>query len=183
MIGRDGRALYISGTSTLDTAEREQHLRKVGLFTEVLDDSHMAALTAKATHATYPEGAVLMSRGDFGVAMYVVTAGEVDVHLTTGEDNRRHVATLGPGEIVGEMSLLTGARRNATVTARAPVEALEIGKVALEAILARTPELVDRFGAELAERQAELDRIAAESHETGDVAARIRTFFGHILGR
>ena len=50
------------------------------------------------------------------------------------------------GDVVGEMSLMTGARRSATVTATTEVVALEVTKFSLEAIFTRAPELIDRFG-------------------------------------
>ncbi|MHA1552775.1 MAG: cyclic nucleotide-binding domain-containing protein [Alphaproteobacteria bacterium] len=128
-------------------------------------------------HALFPAGSTLMTSGDFGVAMYVILSGTVAVRLITADGHTHAVATLGAGEIVGEMSLMTGARRNATVIASSAVAALEITKVALEEILVETPELVERFGERLAIRQAELDRIAAEPAPPTDITARIRRFF------
>ena len=54
---------------------------------------------------------------------------------------------------------------------------IEITKVALEQLLARAPDLIDRFGAMLAKRQAERDRVAAMNHSGEDLAHRIRHFF------
>ena len=78
--------------------------------------------------------------------------------LGDGELKRR-LARLGEGDVVGEMSLMTGARRSATVTAAGPVTALEVTKAAIEPILNDEPELVERFAAMLERRRAELDRI------------------------
>ncbi len=122
-----------------------------------------------------------MASGDFGVAMYAIVTGRVQVRLVL-EGVERDVAGLGPGDIVGEMSLMTGARRNATVTALSTVTALEITKVALEEILAQAPQLDGRFGAVLASRQAELDRIASEAeHSADDIAGQIRSFFHTVF--
>jgi len=161
----------------MDETDSAAGLRKVALFAEVLDTDHMEALVAKARHVLFPAGATLMTSGDFGVAMYVILSGAVDVRLSTESGESRDVATLSAGDIVGEMSLLTGARRNATVVAVGDVAALEITKVALEEILVQTPALIDRFGKELTTRQAELDRIAAEPATPPDIAAQIRRFF------
>ena len=67
------------------------------------------------------------------------------------------------GDIVGEMSLLTGARRSATVTAATPLEMIEVSKEALAHVLAGAPDLVDRFAAMIHRRQMALDRLAGGS--------------------
>ena len=76
--------------------------------------------------------------------MYVVTDGKVivSVHEPGGE---RVVATLGPGDVVGEMAMITGERRSATVKAKGRVTALEIAKAALAPLLAAEPKLAERF--------------------------------------
>ncbi|MEX0852776.1 MAG: cyclic nucleotide-binding domain-containing protein [Bauldia sp.] len=153
------------------------------LFADVLDGPLLDALAAKSTIMVFAAGTTLMTEGDFGMAMFVVTEGSVVVTLRDAGGRERQVARLGPGDIVGEMSLLTGARRNATVVATTEVTALEITKVGLEDILRRAPELIDRFGAMLGARQGELDRIAASSrHDAGTVAQQIRRFFPSIFG-
>jgi CRP-like cAMP-binding protein len=69
------------------------------------------------------------------------------------------VAAIGAGQIVGEMSLLTGARRSATVTAVSDVTAIEIPKTALKPVLDSSPVLYEHFAVMLAKRQKELDRV------------------------
>ena len=84
--------------------------------------------------------------------------------MLAGGDRGKHIARLGPGAIVGEMSLMTGARRSATVIAATEVEALEVTKPALAPILEASPDLVDRFAAVLKKRQAGLDRALSGRH-------------------
>jgi CRP-like cAMP-binding protein len=82
------------------------------------------------------------------------------------------------------MSLLTGARRSATVTAVGPMEAVEISKQALSNVLEHAPDLVDRFVQMLSRRQAELDHAAGGNAwgmmrlGRGELAGMIRSFFG-----
>lgn len=163
--------------------DAEPILAKTPLFSEVLDDVQRSALALKCRFVDFPDGAVLMSEGDFGASMYALVEGEVAVHVT--ERNREeHVATLGAGEIVGEISLLTGARRTASVSASGPVKALEISKVALEPVLVQKPELLDRFCAILERRQKELEEIHAHAgrwhflgHTGERLIAQVRRFF------
>jgi len=60
-----------------------------------------------------------------------------------------------------------------------------VTKFSLEAIIARAPELVDRFGEMLARRQAELDQIAAAAvpAQKDDIISQIRRFFPGVFGR
>ena len=115
--------------------------------------------------------------------MCVLVDGKVtvSVHSPAGE---KTIATLTPGEVVGEMSLFTGERRSATVTAAGRVAAIEITKDALKPILAGAPALVDRFAALVEQRHAEL---VSRNHEARraisvgmgrtEIAARMSAFY------
>jgi CRP-like cAMP-binding protein len=85
------------------------------------------------------------------------------------------------------MSLLTGARRSATVTALEPVEVIEINKQALGHVLENSPTLVARFVEMLLRRQRELDRLAGgvawgmlRPGKT-ELAHMISSFFGKMM--
>jgi CRP-like cAMP-binding protein len=135
-------------------------LERIGLFAETLDARQIGQLAAKCHMADYGPGATLMTEGEFGTFMVAIVSGRLSVSVAGSRHPTRQVAVLGPGDIVGEMSLMTGARRSATVAAIEPARVVEITKVALESVFARAPELLDRFGEVLARRRAELDRIA-----------------------
>jgi CRP-like cAMP-binding protein len=113
--------------------------------------------------------------------MFVIVSGKAAVTVM-GED--KPIATLGKGDIFGEMSLLTGARRSATVTAATPLETLEISKQALAHVLEHSPGLVDRFVVMLNRRQRELDKLAGGNAwgmlrpGKAELAGMIRSFFG-----
>jgi CRP-like cAMP-binding protein len=160
------------------TAEARAALKRTALFGDVLSPEQIDALAANSHLAIFPEGAVLMTEGDFGSSLFVIVKGDVTVTLADRKGHDHEVATVGAGGIVGEMSLMTGARRNATVVAAGEVVALEIPKVALETILARAPDLINRFGAMLASRQSERDKVAARANSAADFIGQIRHFFG-----
>jgi len=155
-------------------------LAEVSLFAKVLDEDQLERLALRCHEVFFPAGAVMMTEGDFGTSMFVVVEGEVSVGLADKHGGVHDVAKLSAGEFVGEMSLMTGARRNADVVAETDVVAIEITKVALEEILRQAPDLIDQFGLVLAWRQAELDRTAAEVAEANkdDLVSQIRRFFG-----
>src|SRR5437763_10720131 len=83
----------------------------------------------------YPEGAVIMRRGEPGDCMYFVVEGEVEIQLI---DQGLY---LGPGQFFGELALLTGAPRNASVVAATACTLLALDVVDFHELLARQPEL------------------------------------------
>ena len=99
-------------------------------------------------------GATVVGEGDSGQSMFVVVAGRLEVLNKVHDGAQRRIATLEPGSVFGEMSLLTGSPRSATVVSMTPVTLLEVGKVNLERVLRTDPQLAD-----------ELSRIQARRHE------------------
>jgi CRP-like cAMP-binding protein len=153
-------------------------LAAIPLFAETLNARQLDRLAAQSEPVLFPSGTFIISEGDFGDSMFAIVTGEASVTLHDERGEEHGVASVRPGEIVGEMALLTGMRRRATVVAKTDVEALEIKKPALEEMFARAPDLIDRFGMVLAQRQAMLDKVAADAASHKDFASRIRRFFG-----
>ncbi|WP_421725185.1 cyclic nucleotide-binding domain-containing protein [Bauldia sp.] len=129
-------------------------------FNRALDSVELDRLADAARPVTFGRGDALMRQRDLGEVMYVLASGTVVVcvHARGGEEV---VATLKPGEVVGEMAVITGERRSATVIAKRKVTALEIGKPAIGELLVRAPTLAERFAAVVEQRFAEL---AARDH-------------------
>ncbi|SHE65373.1 Cyclic nucleotide-binding domain-containing protein [Kaistia soli DSM 19436] len=155
-------------------------LGRISLFADVLTPQQRSELAARCRLVTYTRGMIVMNEGDFGGFMLAIVTGRLGVTVAERK-TARPVATLGPGEIVGEMSLLTGARRAATVTAIDTTIAVEITKVALEAMFLRSPDLLDRMGALLAERRAKLggpDAPRASESRAREIVEAMRRMFG-----
>jgi CRP-like cAMP-binding protein len=131
-------------------------IKSTPFFADVLTDGEIDALTDHAMTVHFDKGATLTPEDDSARSMFVIISGEVEV--TSGRRGQ-HVATLSAGDIVGEMSLLIGTRRNANVTATQPMEALELGTQALAHALAASPDLAERFAEMLDRRQSELDHL------------------------
>jgi CRP-like cAMP-binding protein len=148
------------------------------LFAETLNPRQLDHLAAQCEPVFFPAGSFLISEGDFGDSMFAIVDGEANVTLHDNRGDEHGVAVVKAGDIVGEMSLLTGMRRRATVVAKTDVAAIEITKPALEEMFARAPDLIDRFGMVLAQRQAVLNKVAADAASHKDFASRIRRFFG-----
>jgi CRP-like cAMP-binding protein len=158
-------------------------LAKTPFFAGVLAPAELDRLAATLVVKDFPRGAVIVRQGDLGASMFVLVEGKatVSLHMRSGEER---IATLGPGDIVGEMSLLTGARRSATVTAANAVRALEIAKPSLEALLVASPGLIERFAATVEQRRAEVDQMHASDSRAAhvglsraEIAARMTAFY------
>ena len=92
-------------------------------------------------------GKVLIREGERGREFFVIVSGEVEVRR-----KGRKVATLGPGDFVGEMALLSKAPRNATVTAVTAVDVLVITDRAFVDLLDKNPTIWLKVTRALAER-------------------------------
>ena len=165
--------------------DAREFLAKVPLFSGALSADQLSFLAQQSRPAFFRAGTRLMNQGDLGGAMFVIVDGEVGVTFVDADAREQTVATLGPGDIVGEMSLFTGDRRTATVAAVTNVNAIEITKWSLERTFARSPELVDKFAGLLASRQAELS--AASGGHGADAREKFtrqaRKVFSSIFGR
>jgi CRP-like cAMP-binding protein len=106
--------------------------------------------------------------------MFILVEGQANVVLERN-GSAKFVASLGAGDCFGEMSLLTGERRSATVIANTDCEVVEIARPILAKSLKQNPELLKELSQLLAKRQMENDGVlAAEISETGLKARETR---------
>jgi small-conductance mechanosensitive channel/CRP-like cAMP-binding protein len=171
------------------TAEEERTRRhdlvaQVPLFAP-LSDVERQKLAASMRHATFGKGETVMRHGEPGQSLYVVRAGTVSVRLFA-DGMEREVATLGPGDFFGEMSLMTGEPRNATVVAATDVECYIIESPAMQQLLHDNKGLTAQIGRLLSQREMKnkieregMSAEAASKHVDHDrLLERIKSFFG-----
>jgi small-conductance mechanosensitive channel len=124
-------------------------LRAVPLFAP-LDPATLREAAAALTEQVYAQGEPIVEEGTAGDSLQILTAGSVSI-----EKQGQTVASLQPGSFFGEMSLLTGERRSATVRAATDCTTLELGKNAFAAVVASRPEILERLSEIIAARQQE----------------------------
>jgi len=115
---------------------------------EVLTDEERDALVREMDVETHDEGSVVISEGESGSSMYVIAAGEVKVYTRGKTGAAVYLANLGEGEFFGEVSVLTGKPRTATITASQRSELLRLDKDKLDNALAMFPgirRVLDEF--------------------------------------
>ena len=113
--------------------------------------------------------------------MFIVHQGTVSVRVNGGNGAPVHeVAQLGPGEVFGEMALLTGEARTADIVALSDAIAFEVSKTALQPILLSLPELAVAITAKIMQRRDRLEsqRADAEDDDQQSLVSRIRAYFG-----
>ncbi|MFP4374982.1 MAG: cyclic nucleotide-binding domain-containing protein [Spirochaetaceae bacterium] len=138
----------------LEVPSVEEELRRLDLFS-ILDDEQVMRVAESAVPRTfYPED-VMVEEGTKGSSLFIVTSGAVQVSKRSPKKTDVEMTRLGAGDVIGEMSLLTGEPRTATVTALVPVTAIEVTKEALAPILREVPELSDKFAEVMLDRRLE----------------------------
>jgi CRP/FNR family transcriptional regulator, cyclic AMP receptor protein len=102
----------------------EDTLARVDLFSN-LDKKELQALGSSCQERKYSAGTTLFSQGDTGVGLYILTGGKVRIIQATNPDRaEEEIATVGTGDVLGEMALLDDLPRSATAIAVEDVTAL-----------------------------------------------------------
>jgi small-conductance mechanosensitive channel/CRP-like cAMP-binding protein len=143
-------------------AEQEQLLTGVDLFAS-LPPELRSQIARSAPMAVYGSGETIVKQGEDGQSMFIVLSGAVRVVLGP---ERREVARIGPGGYFGEMSLLTGEPRSATVLASSDVAVVEIDAELFRRIGAVHPEAIEKIGMAAMLRRAGLDEVKAAAQTT-----------------
>jgi small-conductance mechanosensitive channel/CRP-like cAMP-binding protein len=156
---------------------RSRWLAQIDLFSS-LPDAERERLAARARERLFGHRDRIVRQGDPGSSLFVVSSGQAVVTVDPGGD----VATIEAGGYFGEMSLLTGEPRSATVSARGDCRAFEIDAETLRAVAASQPALIEQMAGVAASRRTQLvavrDTAPAGAVQNGaqTLLLRIRQF-------
>jgi hypothetical protein len=158
---------------------RAQAIRRTELFAG-LPAADQQALASHLVHAPFAAGDVMTRQGAVAHWLYLIVDGQAKV-LVDGPGGSVQVSTLQSGDFFGEMGMLTGEARRATVIATTAVDCYRLDKAGFAQVLRDRPELAHEV-AEIAERRnaqsaARLQQAGLPQHPHGDLLARIRSFF------
>ncbi|MBN2193396.1 MAG: mechanosensitive ion channel family protein [Polyangiaceae bacterium] len=191
-------ALFLTQESNERRTQKEhtEHDRRLAALGVIeLFDSLVPAERAELADALEPApftaGEVMTRQGAEAHWLYVIVHGEAIVRVADGAIERE-VARLGAGEFFGEMSLMTGAPRSATVVAATDVDCFRLDKAAFQTVLDRHPDFAGEVAGILARRRVGLEAaregLDAEARErrlaetSRDLLGRIRCYFGLATG-
>ncbi len=168
--------------ATVAAAHRGTILAKVD-FLRVLTDAQRDQLAARSRLHTYGPGEVIVRQGEATTELFLVQKGRVVVQHEQG-GVLAEVAALAPGEFFGEMALMTGEQRTATVSAATAATLVSIDRDAMHELLAVAPELAATLSRAITERRdaaaarnVERAAPAALEERSHQLLARIRNFF------
>jgi CRP-like cAMP-binding protein len=158
-------------------------------FLDPLDEYEREELATRMREDHYGVGETVTNQGELGDSLFFIQNGEVEVLVSGGESNRpRRVALLGQGDFFGELSLMTGERRSATIRTLTDAYFYVIDHHAFREVLADHPEICSQIAAILEERVSSMESkrleiasrelIPVSSEEAENLLGRIRSFFG-----
>lgn len=167
--------------------ERIEALHKVELFNSFREDE-LLAIAQRLKYAPFAKGDIITHQGAVAHWLYMLVEGEAEVYLESPNAQRRKLSTLNAGNYFGEMGLMTGAPRTATVIATKDTECYQLDKASFEDILKNRPELAEEISHMLVSRRFGLDSLQQDvdadtreqqmSQQHQDMLSKIRNFFG-----
>jgi small-conductance mechanosensitive channel/CRP-like cAMP-binding protein len=159
--------------AVVDAASR---LGAIELFATLSPDRRIE-LARDAQEHLYSAGEAIVRQAEAGSSMFIVLSGRARVLL---EPEGQQVAVITAGGFFGEMSMLTGDPRTATVRALDDVRALEISAERFRALAIEEPTLVEHISAAVSKRRAELDDARTAAASTAAAVIAPRTLLGRI---
>src|SRR6266704_3882967 len=179
------RTLQVQRKATLPVQEEKAEalsiLRGERLF-ESLSEEQLNHVVQEARLKLFGRGEPVIEEGAEGDSMFVMLRGAANVFVSKN-GSRIRVATLGEGDCFGEMSLLTGEPRSATVRADGDCYVMEIGKPVMAEVLSGAPGCMEQLSQLLAQRKMETDGILKEARSTDDHALTERQYTANFLHR
>ena len=179
------RTVYMHNVAVTDEAESiflqaEKMLADVD-FLRPLDDDTRRSLARRMRILHFGVGETIVRQGDQGETFYLVEAGDLAVRVRGSDNIERRVASLGPGAIFGEMSLLTGEPRSATVVATHDAILLALDREGFRDALLSNPDVARELASIIARRSTELKAAAATatepSREQATILGKLRELF------
>ena len=170
--------------------DKKSLLSRIELFKD-LEEDELQVLSDSVEQLSFKSGESVVTRGGNGTSMYILVEGLLNVFApVNGDDTEVKVAQIIPGQFFGEMSLLTGEGRSATVTPHTDVELYEITKSHVETLLQKRPELAELLSRTVAERRMRNEQIGQDLNKSqkeeqtqslaNQLLGKMKNFFGFL---
>jgi len=124
----------------MDWKVRREFLSRVPVFAD-LSSGDLKAVAKSCSEASYPDGEYLCRQGERGVAAFLIVSGRVNVENESSDGEVFKLAELGQGSMVGELSIIDGAERVASVRAIGEVQALVLTQWSMQGLLRDRPSI------------------------------------------
>ena len=169
-----------------ELTRRVQALAGVQLFAP-LSEAEKADIAERLQYAPFARGDVITKQGNQAHWLYILAFGEAEVLYEPPAGPPQVIGAVHAGEFFGEMALLSGDARSATVVAKTDVECYRLDRASFQELLATRPEIVEEVARIVGERKPELEHArvtyAAVKPDDGNgeratIVNRIRGFLG-----
>lgn len=181
-------AAHQEAVQSRELKRRQQAINSIELFAR-LSDTEKMHLAEHLTNAPFARGDIITRQGAVAHWLYIVVSGAAEAWWQPPQGNRRLLEKRGPGSVFGEIGLMTGAPRRATVIASTDIEAYRLDKDGFQQIIRQRPELADSLSSILERRLQAFADLEQGYYETRNEQAlskpssaaikqKIREFFG-----
>jgi small-conductance mechanosensitive channel len=178
---KEGERQHVERRRAEEIEKRSQLLKRVELF-HSLTDEERHILAGRVRIAPFVRGEAMTRQGAQAHWLYLITRGDAEVRVSLDGDLSENVATLHAGDFFGEMGMMTGSPRTATVIAASEVECYRLDKDAFHDILRSRPQIAEDISQVLARRRVELEAAREDLNEEAKLA-RMRSHEGDFLQR
>jgi len=179
---------YEEAVQQRELARRIKTLKRVELFAKMSEDE-LSSLASHLKYVPFAKGNVITKQGTPDQHwLFIIINGEAEIYLEREDGEKRIVNVLGKSDFFGEMSLMTGAPRRASVIARTDVECYRLDKEAFEEVMQARPSIAEEVSHILVTRSTQLDSALQNLDEEGrhkdihkqhyEVLATVKRFFG-----
>jgi CRP/FNR family transcriptional regulator, cyclic AMP receptor protein len=163
----------LSGTDTIEL------LGRVPLFAE-LSEEELSRVASVAIPRSFPKGVRVFHEGDDSDACYVVRSGDLRVTREHSDGRAIALATLGSGDFFGELAMLDGGSRSASVETLADAELLALPAVDMRRVIAAHGDIAAKLIVALTRRLRETnERVARQSFQT--VPSRVAGVLAQLI--
>lgn len=156
------REIIQSKTCSVNAGQTAEMLAQAPLFSG-MQPAELELLVSCSANRSYPDGAVIVQKGQRGDTLFLIVSGLVSVRL-----GDRELSRLGPGEVFGEMALLTGEPRQADVVAMERTVCLEVDREAFRVVLEKNPVLSNNVKSVFKARDGERRAKPSQTRKNGD---------------
>jgi CRP-like cAMP-binding protein len=160
-------------------------LKRIAIFA-IMDEEHLARIALAMQKREFGEKEAIVSQGEEGSSLFIIEEGLVNVLVKDAKGRNKWLAHIRPGGFFGEMALLTGEPRTASVQAETEVICYEIDKEILLPIFQENPDLLEKISEKMATRKVQLRKAKkagaepaeVEQKESTSLLQKMRHFFG-----
>jgi len=153
------RVSYVKEDKKVSQTEIIMNSLKNIEFLSPMNYDELRNIATYSSFKTFGTGETIVRQGDTGDTFYLIHSGSVDILFRDFKGNEKHLATLKQGEFFGEMSLLAGEPRNATVIANEDTSCIIVTSKGFQNVFIKNPNLAEILSELLARRSGKLEEI------------------------